>query len=183
MPRSANQKPLTLPRRGQRSRAFGTTVPVIAVYRQRLAKPQPPYPSHVSSHTKQLRHGRAEDCCISTSISEATANRPRWKSSYIISNQRSNSQYDSRAINRRISTVTVINDYQRRLARQQRQHICVGNSCMLAATHKAKALLAQLYINSDQQRETVSGTAVPMMVAYPHSRMSATDVYPHEYRH
>ena len=50
---------------------------------------------------------------------------------------------------------------------------------MLAATRKAKALLAQLYINSDEQTETISGTTVPMMVAYPHSRVSAAAVYPH----
>ena len=50
---------------------------------------------------------------------------------------------------------------------------------MLAATRKAKALLAQLYINSNQQSETISGTAVPIMVAYPHSRVSTTAVYPH----
>ena len=151
---------------------------MIAVYRQRLAKPQQPYPSHVSSHTEQLRHGRAGDCCISTSISEATVKSPRRRSSYN-SNQRRNSQYDSRAINRCISTATVINDYQRRLARQQQQHIRVGNSCMLAAIRKARALLAQLYINSDQQSETISGTTVPVMIAYPHSRVSATAVYPH----
>ena len=179
MPRSASQKPLALPRRGKRSRASGTTVPVIAVYRQRLAKPQQRYPSHVSSHTKQLRHGRAGYCCIPTSIIEATANSPRWRSSYINSNQRSNSQYDSHAINRCISAATVINDYHRRLARQQRQHVRVGNNCMLAATRKAKALFAQLYINSDQQRETISGTAVPMTVAYSLTRVSATAVYPH----
>ena len=147
---------------------------VIDVYRQRQAKPQQPYPGHVSSHTKQPRHGRAGDCCISTSISEATANRPRRRSSNINSNQRSNSQYDSRANNCCISTATVINDYQRRLARQQRQHICVGYNGMLASTRKSKAL-----ISSDQQTEAISGTALAMMVAYTHSRVSATAVYPH----
>ena len=151
---------------------------MIAACRQRLAKPQQLYPIHVSSHTKQLWHGRAGDCCIPRSIGEATVNSPRRRSSYN-SNQRRNSQCDSRAINRCISTATVINDYQRRLARQQRQYICVGNSCMLAATRKAKAFLAQLYINRNQHGETISGTPVPMMVAYPHSRVSATAVYPH----
>ena len=43
---------------------------------------------------------------------------------------------------------------------------------MLATTRKGKAFLAQLYINSDQQSENISGTAVPMMVAYLHSRVS-----------
>ena len=155
MLRFAKQKPLALPRRGQRSRASAATVPVIAVYRQRLAKPQQPYPRHVSSHTKQLRHGRAEGCCILTSTCEATGSSPRRGSLYN-SNQRRNSQYHSRAINRRISAVTLINDCQRRLARQQRQHIRVGNSCTLAATRKAKALLSQLYINSDRQRPSLA---------------------------
>ena len=177
MPRSASQKPLALPRRGQQSRVSGTTVPVTAVYRHRLAKPQQPYPSHVSSRTKQLRHGRAGDCCIPTSISEATGNSPRRRSSYN-SNQRCNSQYGSNAINRCILTATMINDHQRRLARQQRQHIRVGNSCMLAATRKSKALLAHLYINSDQESGTISGTTVPLMVAYSHSRVSATTLTP-----
>ena len=111
VPRSANQKPLALPRRGQRSRGSGLTVPVIAVYRQRLAKPQQSYPTRVSSgisitssDAKQLWHCCAGDCCILTSISEATANRPRRRSSYINSNQRSNSQHDSRVINRCIPT-------------------------------------------------------------------------------
>ena len=90
---------------------------------------------------------------------------------YINSNQRRNSQYDSRVIDRCI-TATAICDYRRRLARQQRPRIRVGHSCMLAATQKGKAFLAQLYINSDQQSENISGTAVPMMVAYPHSRVS-----------
>ena len=90
---------------------------------------------------------------------------------YINSNQRRNSQYDSRVINRCI-TATAICDYRRRLARQQRPRIRVGHSCMLATTRKGKAFLAQLYINSDQQSENISGTAVPMMVAYPHSRVS-----------
>ena len=49
---------------------------------------------------------------------------------------------------------------------------------MLAATRKAKALLAQLYINSDQRSETTSGATVPIMVAYPHSRVSATTLIP-----
>ena len=156
---------------------------MIAVYRQRQAKFQQPYPSPFTSHTKQLRRGRVGDCCTSTSISEATFNRPPRRSSYINSNQRSITQYGSRAINRCISTATVINDYQRRLTKQQRQRIRVGNSCIFASTRKAKALLAQLYINSGQQSETISGTAVPMMVAYTHGRVSATAVYSHKYRH
>ena len=55
----------------------------------------------------------------------------------------------------------------------------VDQSGIPVAISKAKAYLAQLYINSDQQSETISGTTVPMMVAYPHSRVSATAVYPH----
>ena len=50
---------------------------------------------------------------------------------------------------------------------------------MLEAIREAKALLAQLYINSDHQSESIFGTAVPMMVAYTHSRVSVTAVYPH----
>ena len=135
---------------------------------------------------------RARDCSIPTATSEATATipqpcqqrhinreqrnkgaqaRPRRRLLYINSNQRRNSQYDSRVINRCI-TATAICDYRRRLARQQRPRIRVGHSCMLATTRKGKAFLAQLYINSDQQSENISGTAVPMMVAYPHSRVS-----------
>ena len=54
---------------------------------------------------------------------------------------------------------------------KQRQHIRVGNNCMLAATRKAKAPLAQVCISIDQQSETISGTVVGMMVAYPHNRV------------
>ena len=140
MPRSANQKPLALPRRGQQGRAFGTTMPVIAVCRQRLAKPQQQYPSRVGSVISTTSQRR-----------KAAPARRHRRLLCININQRSNSQYDSRVINRGISTATATNDYPRRLARQQRQHIRVGNSCMLAATRKAKALLTQLYINSDQQ--------------------------------
>ena len=93
------------------------------------------------------------------------------------------SQYGSRANNRVMSTATVLDDCQRRLARQQRQRIRVGNSCVLAASRQKKARLAQLYIKCDQQSESISGTAEPMKVAYPHSRVSAKAVYPHQYRH
>ena len=68
-------KPPAPPCRDPRSRASGTTVPVIAVYQQRPAKPQQPYPSRVSSglstatrEAKQLRPGLAGYCCISTAI-------------------------------------------------------------------------------------------------------------------
>ena len=118
----AAAKPLALPRRGRRSRASGTTVPVIAAYRQRPAKPQQPYPSRVSSgisttssETKQLRHGRAGDCCISTANSETTAKYQVGRSRrlvYINSNRRSNGQHDSRVINRCISTATAICHYR-----------------------------------------------------------------------
>ena len=44
---------------------------------------------------------------------------------------------------------------------------------MLAATRKANVFLAYLYVNSDQQNETTSGTAVLiMMAAHPQSRVS-----------